>query len=243
MFSSCSNLVDTTKCTIYYCNPGSFNRMFANCVNLERADVDINNPAVRNASGGNINSSDSPSYNSSTNMVTISNSAYQTTGTYNFAYMYLNCKKLKYVGSMSFLVHKLSYYTCAWGLQGMFAGCDIEELSITFNVINSNDGGNGTKINFHNMFFYSGIKRLTFIINDQTTKSTRPSEDVLNDFLINTANLTYVSVPGIKKMFTNGITLMNNAPDTGTLVISNDDGISAGSNGVPATWTVEYALN
>ena len=176
-------------------------------------------------------------------MVYFTGSGSANTSTFNFAYMYLNCKKLKYVGTMSFAVHKLPYYTCAWGLQGMFAGCDIEELTIKFIVKNSNDGNLNNKINFSNMFFHSGIKRLIFIINDQTTKSTKPTEDVLNNFLINTANITYVSVPGIKKMFTNGITLMNNAPETGTLVISNDDGISAGSNGVPATWTVEYALN
>ena len=93
------------------------------------------------------------------------------------------------------------------------------------------------------MFYHSDIKRFTLNVIDYISGSYPTSSTTSGTIFVNCSQLSYVSVPGIKKIFPNGVTIMSGGPENGTIVVSNDDGITAGSNGVPETWTVEYALN
>lgn len=55
-------------------------------------------------------------------------------------------------------------------------------------------------------------------------------------------SLQYLYAPNITRLTSGSI--MTNVPETGTIVVSSSvDNITAGTNGIPATWTVDYALN
>lgn len=55
-------------------------------------------------------------------------------------------------------------------------------------------------------------------------------------------SLHYLYAPNITRLASGSI--MTNVPETGTIVVSSSvDNITAGTKGIPATWTVDYALN
>ena len=159
----------------------------------------------------------------------------------------MNCKRLKnltYPINCYLLLSK--HYFNTYDFRGMFVCCGVEEVILNMKAMTSSNTNYTMKNNgiFNNLFYHSDIQRFTFNLLDfPVSSSFNPSEANTGTIFESTPNLNHVSIPNIKKAFPSGVTVMANGPETGTIIVSNDDGISAGTNGVPEGWTVEYALN
>lgn len=252
MFKGCTSLRDTTYMEITgFSYSGSMMEMFNDCTNLETSNIFINYPYAVNSSGiQNVPScyESSFSYDSKNNKVKFSPSGTNTSSENAFSCMYLNCKKLKNLTYPINIQYEKGSGSGAniffTGLRGMFAGSGVEEVTINAKKHGSSTSFLAPYDLLTHMFYYSDIKRFTLNLVDYTDYTIKSG--VTTGLMFgNTPNLEYVNIAHIKRLFNDLTSFMDTAtvPETGTIIVSNDDGISAGTNGVPEGWTVEYALN
>lgn len=252
MFKGCTSLQDTTYMEITgFSYSGSMMEMFNDCTNLETSNIFINYPYATFSGGIEkvpMCYKHNFSYDSTNNKVKFSPIGTTTSTEDAFSCMYLNCKKLKNLTyPINIQYEKKSgsganiFFT---GLRGMFAGSGVEEVTINAKKHGETTSFVSQEDLLTHMFYYSDIKRFTLNLVDYTDYTIK--NGVTTGLMFgNTPNLEYVNIAHIKKLFNDLTSFMDTAtvPETGTIIVSNDDGISAGTNGIPEGWTVEYALN
>ena len=129
----------------------------------------------------------------------------------------------------------------------MFGNTAVKNMTINVNFSTSSSAYGYTHNIFSKMFSHSKVERVT--INGLVSwagATDYATRDNVSGMFGDCSNLTYVYAPHLmllEQSSSRSTGIMSNVPANGTIIVSNDDGISAGTNGVPATWTVEYALN
>ena len=229
MFNGCTSLVDTTYMHISGNTGGAcFYKMFMNCTALTTADIFIDaNASTVATPQWEPTLNNTMSYDSATDKVTFSGtSSFAGSVNYVYRYMFMNCNHLT-----NFL-HPVNIKFATDSI-GMFATTKISSLTINFT-------GTGRYIN-DQMFYHSTIESCTLNITANKTPE-EPSTSAYKAMFDYATSLQYLYAPNITRMTSGSI--MTNVPETGTIVVSSSvDNITAGTKGIPATWTVEYALN
>ena len=163
--------------------------------------------------------------------------------------MFANCTSLTTVNEIKLPVAQRPPYWSyirSVNLEYMFDKCEsLREVTIKYikTTIPSNQlDWYSNFIQLKTFYRCSNFERLNVHIPDFTYEDKKTNFS--DKFVADCPKFNYWYVPNIRYYIQGGSpTFLENVSENGVIVISSNDTISPGEYGIPATWTVEYALN